>query len=196
VTRVLRGCRCRTGQGSFRGRKGTFRMSLPQGSGSVQMPLTVLDLPTMLEAYRTIDGKSGDYVKTADVSQVRERAGAGAGLRRGRGRRACARRLDLASSASSIPWRPVLSRCLPLTTCSRAHTHAGCQIMVVHDDEDEAQAMRGRRPTGRSHHAVQCRAQRGLALAPSAPCAGRCTGAQRTRNYAYARVSARGGNRS
>lgn len=122
MTRVLRGCRCRTGQGSFRGRKGTFRMSLPQGSGSVQMPLTVLDLPTMLEAYRTIDGKSGDYVKTADVSQVRERAGAGAGRRRGRGRRACARRLGLASSASSVPWSPVVVS-LPAAHAVLARTH-------------------------------------------------------------------------
>jgi len=79
------------GQGSFRGRNGTFSMNAPQGGGPVRMPLTVLDLPTMVEAYRTIDGKSGDYVKTADVSQ----------------------------------------------------------IMLVHEDEDEAQALRARRPTGR-----------------------------------------------
>lgn len=36
----------------------------------VQLPLSVLDLPTLLESYRTIDGKSGDYIKTADVSQA------------------------------------------------------------------------------------------------------------------------------
>ena len=45
-------------------------MVVPGTSETLRLPLTVLDLPTMIESYRTIDGKSGDYVKTADVSQV------------------------------------------------------------------------------------------------------------------------------
>lgn len=123
-------------------------MTSPQGGGSVQMPLTVLDLPTMVEAYRTIDGKSGDYVKTADVSQVRERQAwardRDAGGPGGRVRAAWA----WPRARSSFLWSPVLSPCLALTPCSRAVTC--CQIMVVHEDDDEAQALRSRRPTGRS----------------------------------------------
>lgn len=57
-------------QGIFKGRTGNFSMVAPGTSDTVRLPLTVLDLPTMIESYRTIDGKSGDYVKTADVSQV------------------------------------------------------------------------------------------------------------------------------
>ena len=45
-------------------------MVAPGTTETLRLPLTVLDLPTMIESYRTIDGKSGDYVKTADVSQV------------------------------------------------------------------------------------------------------------------------------
>lgn len=47
-------------------------MAAPDGGGHVKLPLTVLDLPSLLESYRTIDGRSGDYVKTADVSQVND----------------------------------------------------------------------------------------------------------------------------
>lgn len=57
--------------GGFKGRTGTFSMAAPAASGAhVRLPLTVMDLPTMLECYRTIDGKAGEYVKTADVSQI------------------------------------------------------------------------------------------------------------------------------
>lgn len=55
-------------RGGFRGRTGAFSMA----GGHVKLPLTVLDLPSLLESYRTVDGRSGDYVKTSDVSQVHE----------------------------------------------------------------------------------------------------------------------------
>ena len=53
------------------GRTGTCTIGAAGSSREqVQLPLSVLDLPTLLESYRTIDGKSGDYIKTADVSQA------------------------------------------------------------------------------------------------------------------------------
>ena len=57
-------------QRGFKGRTGSFSLNDPALGAPVRLPLTVLDMPTLLETYRTIDGKGGDYVKTADVSQI------------------------------------------------------------------------------------------------------------------------------
>jgi hypothetical protein len=53
----------------FKGRTSTFTI----GSGTAEattLPATFMDLPTLVEVYRTIDGKSGDYVKCGDVQQI------------------------------------------------------------------------------------------------------------------------------
>lgn len=53
----------------FKGRTGT--MTVGSGtSDAMLLPATFMDLPTLVEAYRTIDGKSGDYVKCGEVSQI------------------------------------------------------------------------------------------------------------------------------
>ena len=82
-------------QTTFRGRTGTLSMPAAAG-GTDRLPLTVLDMPTLLEAYSTIDGKGGDYVKAADVSQ----------------------------------------------------------LMVVHESDAEANALRSRRPSGRAESGI------------------------------------------
>jgi hypothetical protein len=53
----------------FTGRTGHLKI----GAGTpeqMSLPASLMDLPTLVEGFRTVDGKEGDYVKTCEVSQI------------------------------------------------------------------------------------------------------------------------------
>ncbi|KAJ1474338.1 hypothetical protein T484DRAFT_1911580 [Baffinella frigidus] len=54
---------------AFKGRTGSFTI----GAGTdaeVVLPASLMHIPTMVECYRTVDGRTGDYIKCADISQI------------------------------------------------------------------------------------------------------------------------------
>jgi TATA-binding protein-associated factor Taf7 len=53
----------------FNGRTGSVTI----GHGTpeeIKLPASLMQLPTLVEMYRTVDGRTGDYIKCADVSQI------------------------------------------------------------------------------------------------------------------------------
>ena len=52
----------------FDGRIGT--LSLKVGEADIKLPSSQFELPTKVEGYRTVDARSGDYVKTCDISAI------------------------------------------------------------------------------------------------------------------------------
>jgi len=54
---------------AFKGRTGSFTIGAGTGE-EVVLPASLMHVPTMVECYRTVDGRTGDYIKCADISQI------------------------------------------------------------------------------------------------------------------------------
>ena len=53
----------------FTGRTGHLKIGVGTPE-QMSLPASLMDLPTLVEGFRTVDGKEGDYVKTCEVSQI------------------------------------------------------------------------------------------------------------------------------